>query len=103
MSFRANPDDTDKILIFNRHKKCLDKIDLYQPGQDRVFAQALLFGRKGRLFVPLFNTGEVRRYNVNKKTFDVLVPSVANGGVLGTPTYLTFGHTDPRTLEYEDD
>src|SRR5262249_49798801 len=52
-SFRANPDDTDKILIFNGTTgQCLDKIDLDQVGPLRAFAQALLFGPGGRLFVP---------------------------------------------------
>jgi hypothetical protein len=46
------------------------------------------------------HTGEVRRYNVKTKAFNVFVPSAANGGPLQQPWYLTFGETDPRTLEY---
>ena len=92
--------DTDKVLIFDpKTRRCLDQIDLYQVPQPRAFAQALLFGPKGRLFVAINNTGEVRRYNVTTKTFDVFVPS---GGPLQQPWYLTFGETDPRTLKYED-
>ncbi len=72
-------------------------IDLYQPGEDRVFAQALLFGPDGDLFVPLTNTGEVRRYDVDSGAFDVFIPA---GGELLGPWYLTFGNTDPATLAY---
>lgn len=104
-SFRAGDEDTDKVLIFNREtRQCVDQIDLYNVnlGEPRVFAQALAFGPKKRLFVPINNTGEVRRYNVKTKTFDVFVPSTANGGPLQQPWYLTFGETDSRTLEYDD-
>jgi hypothetical protein len=113
-SFRSGPDDADKILVFNRNGQCLDQktIVLDEVGQPRAFAQALLFGPKGRLFVPINNqaslppdnpfTGEVRRYNIRTKIFDIFVPSVANGGTLLNPWYLTFGKTDPETLEYDD-
>jgi DNA-binding beta-propeller fold protein YncE len=80
-SFRLNANDTDKILIINRHtRKLVDKIDLDVVGQPRAFAQALLFGPEGKLFVPITgngpDTGSVRRYNVHHhhKTFDVFVP-----------------------------
>jgi DNA-binding beta-propeller fold protein YncE len=102
-SFRADPTDTDKILVFSKRGKCIDQIDLYQAGQPRAFAQALIFGPSGGLFVPINNTGEVRRYNVKTKTFDVFVPSVANGGPLLNPWYLTFGETNPSTLKYSGD
>lgn len=103
-SFRADANDTDKVLVFNgKTGKCLDQIDLDQVGGPRAFAQAILFGPKGRLFVPITgngpDTGSVRRYNVKTKTFEVFVPS---GGPLQSPWYLTFGETDPSTLEYDD-
>lgn len=104
-SFRANADDTDKVLIFERtfereteKWKCLDKIDLYKAGDPRAFAQALLFGPKGRLFVSINNTGEIRRYDVKTKAYESFVK---NGPVL-SPWYMTFGKTDPSTLEYGD-
>jgi hypothetical protein len=98
-AFRADPNDTDKILIFNRKGQCIDSIELDAVGQPRAFSQAILFGQNGRLFVPINNTGEVRRYNVRTKAFDVFIPA---GGVLISPWYLSFGETDPRTLEYDD-
>ena len=99
-SFRANSEDTDKVLIVDgKTGECIDKIDLDQVGGQRAFAQALLFGPEKRLFVPINSTGEVRRYNVKTKHFDVFVPA---GGYLQLPEYLSFRKTDPRTLEYDD-
>jgi DNA-binding beta-propeller fold protein YncE len=100
-SFRANASDTDKILVFNKKGQCLDQktIVLDAVGQPRSFAQSLLFGPNDRLFVPINNTGEVRRYNVKTKTYDIFIPA---GGNLGTPWFMTFGETDPSTLEYDD-
>lgn len=101
-SFRANPEDTDAIRVYDAEGAFVDRIDLYQVGEPRVAAQALLFGPQGRLFVPLSNTGELRRYDVDSKTFDVLALPYADGGVLQAPWYLTFGRTDPQTLEYRE-
>jgi hypothetical protein len=107
-SFRTDAGDNDKILEFNgKTGAYLGKIDLDQVGGDRAFAQALLFGPTGKLFVPITgngpDTGEVRRYDVSTGTFDVFVPPNASGGPLGMPWYLTFGDTDPATLDYGGD
>ncbi|MFJ7509721.1 hypothetical protein ACIQW7_09705 [Peribacillus simplex] len=109
-SFRRDASDTDKILIFDGDTgKFLDKIDLDVVGHPRAFAQALLFGPDGKLFVPITgdgpDTGSVRRYSVHHhhKTFDVFVPSHSAGGPLGEPWYLTFGNTNPATLDYRRD
>ncbi|WP_077212528.1 NHL repeat-containing protein [Bacillus dakarensis] len=112
-SFRRDSNDTDKILIFNRRGRLFDMIDLYSVGQPRAFAQAILFGPNGKLFVPITgpgpfvteeplgpDTGSVRRYNVKTKTFDVFVRPALQGGPLSEPWYLTFGKTDPATLAY---
>ncbi|MEH7097776.1 hypothetical protein [Neobacillus vireti] len=91
-SFQRDANDTDKILIFHgKTGKFLDKIDLDVVGQPRAFAQALLFGPDGKLYVPITgngpDTGSVRRYNVHhhRKTFDVFMPPALLGGSLGMP------------------
>jgi DNA-binding beta-propeller fold protein YncE len=118
-SFRANTNDTDKIMIFAGPSKrnpgsFLGKIDLDPPFNDgfRAVASALLFGPDGFLYVPItgpgpvnnlppgVSTGEVRRYNVQNKKFKVLVPAFVSGGPMAQPWYLTFGKTDPATLAY---
>ncbi|MBS4201192.1 hypothetical protein KHA93_16250 [Bacillus sp. FJAT-49732] len=103
-SFRADENDTDKILIFDGESGAfLDKIDLDTIGGPRSFAMAILFGPEGQLFVPISgvgpDTGSVRSYDVQTKTFDVFI---LPGGTLGSPWYLTFGNTDPATLAYEE-
>jgi outer membrane protein assembly factor BamB len=118
-AFRANTDDNDKVLVFNKNGRCINQIDLAPPqsqvgvgAEGRAFAQALLFGPKGRLFIPIngpiagvsgpvtgIHTGEVRRYNVKTKAYDIFI---AAGGNLANPWYMTFGETDPSTLEYDD-
>ena len=108
-SFQKDANDTDKILIIDGKKgKLLDKIDLYDVGQPRAFAQTLLFGPDGKLFVPItgggLETGSVRRYHLHHhcpKMFDVFVPPTVAGGPLRSPWYLTFGNTDPATLAYK--
>lgn len=106
-AFRANGNDTDKVLVFGRNGRCLDQIDLDKIGEPRSYGQALLFGPKGRLFIPITtqgvpDSGMVRRYNVKTKHFDVFIPAKSSGGPIGFPFYLTFRKTDPRTLEYDD-
>ncbi|HEV3079103.1 MAG TPA: hypothetical protein VGY66_04965 [Gemmataceae bacterium] len=106
-SFRADASDTDKVLEFSgKTGAYIGKIDLDQVGQPRAFGQALLFGPDGKLFVPITgtgpDTGAVRRYDVSTGTFDDFVPASASGGPLGMPWYLTFGDTNPGTLDYAD-
>jgi len=101
-SFRADANDVDRILVFTIPSgTCVNEIDLDQVGQPRAFAQALLFGPGGSLFVPITgagpDTGAVRRYDVTTKTFTNFV---APGGPLGAGWYLAFGKTNPSTLAY---
>ena len=106
-AFRANAEDNDKILIFDASGACVDQIDLDQVGQPRAFAQALLFGPGGQLFVPISflgpDVGAIRRYDVTSKTYSNFVPPAAQGGPLGDGWYLTFGQTAPDTLEYVEE
>ncbi len=107
--------DNDKILIFQgptgvHPGSYVGRIDLDTPGPPpgqpgalpRAFAQALLFGPSGFLFVPISgngpDTGSVRRFG-STTSFTVVVPASV-GGPLGLPVYLTFGKTDPATLVY---
>jgi len=122
-SFRANSGDTDSIRKYSGSGEFLSKINLDPAGAGapdappRAFAQAILFGPQGCLFVPIQyphdptdpddDTGEVRRYDVGLETCDVdpelpYESFVPLGGALTTPWYLTFGNTDPETLEYHD-
>jgi len=101
-SDRANVSDTDKILVLDTQTRTLkDKIVLDQIGQDRAYAQSILFGPDGKLFATIRgdSPGSVRRYDVATKTFSVFVAS-GFFGPLSSPWYLTFGHTDPATLAY---
>ncbi len=114
-SFRDNlqptvPGNTDAIRIYSgKTGKFLGSIDLDNPPSNagaRAYAQALLFGPRGKLFVPISGggpqAGEIRRYDVRTKTYDVFVPASANGVPLGLPWFLTFGKTDPATLAYHN-
>jgi hypothetical protein len=101
-SFRADTNDVDRVLIFDAARgACVDEIELDRVGQPRSFAQALLFGPGGDLFVPISGggpeAGAVRRYNIKtKRVTNFVLP----GGPLGLPWYLTFGNTNPVTLAY---
>ena len=110
-SFRQTPElcncvDNSKILIIpkqdrrsGRIRLPLDRIDLHRTDEPNVYAQAILFGPRGNLFVPISNTGEVRRYDVQTKAYRTFVPL---GQGLGEPWYLSFRKTDPATLAYGD-
>jgi hypothetical protein len=95
-SFRANTNDTDKVLVLDGTGAQQDEIILDPTGQPRAYAQAIVFGPGGKLFVPITNTGEVRSYDVATK---ISTPFEAPG-TLDSPWYLTFGQTDPATLAY---
>jgi hypothetical protein len=108
-SFRATLTDTDSIRIYNGPASLspgqfAGQITLDAPSVSnelRVFAQALLFGPGGKLFVPISgndpsHTGEVRSYDVTTNAFQVVIPV----GSLKAPWYLTFGRTNAATLAY---
>jgi hypothetical protein len=119
-SFRVDPSDTDKIVIFAGPGKpnpgaFLKGISLDEPGvpiDQRNRAIALLFGPDGLLYVHIYHAdakdnpkghGEIRRYIVDvlNNTFTVsLFVGPGSPGDLIEPWYLTFGKTDPATLAY---
>src|SRR5690349_21777350 len=99
-SFRdnTNPNDTDKIFkLDGKTGRLLDTLPLWTSGSSRAFAQAILFGPGGKLFVPITGnapdtTGQVRRCDIGTKQCDVIVQA---GGVLQSPWFLIFRSTDP--------
>jgi hypothetical protein len=99
--YRADANDTDKIVILNTSGKEVDNIPLDAVGQPRSYGQAILFGPGGHLFVPITTDGSpdegaVREYDVASKTFT----NFEAPGTLGQGWFLTFGKTDPATLAY---
>jgi glucose/arabinose dehydrogenase len=103
-SFQASSTDIDRILIFNTATgACKGEIDLDQVGQPRAYAQYILFGPGGYLFVPIAgvtpNAGAVQRYDVSTKTSTTFIAPSPEGPV-GSAWGLTFGRTNPTTLAY---
>ncbi|WP_437913706.1 hypothetical protein WME73_45910 [Sorangium sp. So ce302] len=113
-SFRDNTNvatTIDQILVFDvlgrTQAVLVDSIALWQIGQPRAFAQALLFG-PGGLYVPITGgdpddpttRGQLRVYNLGTEpeTYTLLAEA---GGPLQAPWYLTFCGTNPATLAYE--
>ena len=108
-SFLAQTGDTDSIRVYDSDGSFVDAIELFDPAtEQRAFSQAIVFGPDGALFVSIFDRGalgnqlgELRRYDVASKTYQVFAANVADGGVLLQAGYLTFGETNPSTLGYE--
>jgi hypothetical protein len=91
----------DAILVFNSSgQRVGSPIALYAENEDRVFAQALLFGPRGDLFVPITSGSTVRRYSASSN-YQQFTTLPAGGEAPTQPWYLTFRATNPRTLAYE--
>ena len=93
--------DRDAILVFNTAGQRIGSPTyLYADNEDRVFAQSMLFGPRGDLFVPITSGAGVRRYSAssNYQQFTAL-PTDGTSPI--EPWYLTFRATNPRTLAYE--
>jgi len=93
--------DRDAILVFNTSGQRVGQpIYLNATNEPRVFAQALLFGPRGDLFVPIASATGVRRYSAssNYQQF-TLLPTT--GPVPQQPWYITFRATNPQTLGYQ--
>ena len=100
-SFRADATDADAIRIYDGHTGVFIKeIEFSTPPEPRAFAQGILFGPGGKLFVAISGNdaaGQIRAYDVETGTFEVFATAT------GSPPlwYLTFGKTNPSTLAYE--
>lgn len=108
-SFQADKSDTDKILKLNgKTGALLDELVLSEPPSGpRSYAQAIIFGPGGYLYVPITGndqktTGEVRRCNPTTKACDVIVPANSAGGPLQQPWYPIFRNSNPGTLNYQN-
>ncbi|WP_109480790.1 hypothetical protein [Paraburkholderia sp. C35] len=104
-SFRDNTKDgdVDRILkLDGRTGRLLDSLPLWTAGHPRAFAQTILFGPDGKLFVPIFGdadetTGQLRRCDTKTKHCVNLVEA---GGPLQMPLFVIFRRSDPSTLRY---
>ncbi|SAL33059.1 hypothetical protein AWB74_01379 [Caballeronia arvi] len=103
-SFRADMTDLDRILIVRAEERISGQfrvdpfhIELDQANAaQQTSAQAIVFGPGGYLYVPIFQTGEVRKYDVVTGGYWTFAPA----GTLKVPQYLSFTRTDPATLAY---
>lgn len=107
-SFRADADDNDKILELDGATGELNGVlPLAAPvsqGGVRAYAQAILFGPGGDLYIPISGgdpttAGEVRRCDTKDLSCMLLVHA---NGTLIAPFYLSFENTDPLTLDYNN-
>jgi DNA-binding beta-propeller fold protein YncE len=92
--------DLDGVLGFNPAGQKISRLDWWAPGQTRVFAQAILFGPGGDLFVPVSSDYGVRRYSAASGfgSYSVLPRT---GKAVKEGLYLSFRETNPATLAYE--
>ncbi|MGF6261900.1 sugar lactone lactonase YvrE [Paraburkholderia youngii] len=107
-SFRDtdNPNDVDRILkLDGKTGQLLDSIPLSAPGATRFYAEALLFGPDGKLFIPTITgtqpgqmMGELRRCDAGTKHCDTIVKT--SDQQLKAPWFLIFRSSDPATLRY---
>ena len=107
-SFRdaGDPNDVDRILkLDGKTGKLLDSIPLWAAGGTRHYAQAILFGPDGKLFIPVISgvppaatTGKVLRCDTGTKQCDTIVQEGSTS--LTYPWFLIFRKSDPATLRY---
>jgi len=98
--------DPDQLIAYNPSTGAkVDSILLCQSCKlpTRAFSQDIVFGPEGKLFVPIAglgaNSGELRSYEVSGGHSYTVITSA--GSPLKLPYYLSFGNTDPSTLDYQ--
>ena len=92
--------DLDGALGFNAAGQKVKQINWWIAGQSRVFAQAILFGPSGDLFVPVSSDYGVRRYSASSGYVGYsLIPRT--GKSIREGLFLTFRETNPATLAYQ--
>lgn len=102
----GDQNDVDKILKLDRAGALVDSLPLWVPRTVRAYAQAIIFGPDGKLYVPISgpeegpNAGQLRRCDTQTKTCDVIVKANMDGGPLVAPWFLIFKSSDPSTLNY---
>jgi sugar lactone lactonase YvrE len=114
-SLSAGSTDTDKILkLDGKTGHLLYKLELDVAGSPRSYAEAIIFGPGGYLYIPITGlpntnsdpktTGEVRRCNTKTLPVqcDVIVKANSAGGPLQQPWYPIFRNSDPATLSYHN-
>jgi hypothetical protein len=122
-SNRTNPDvqideNTTIVVIDPESGEQLDQVVLgpqeTPQNPTRIYAQAILFGPDGKLFIPIANVtfdtgpfptppvyaGGVWTYDPATKQLSSLITPSLFDPHLTFPDYLTFGQTDPATLQY---
>lgn len=93
--------DRDAIVVFNTSgQKIGSPIYLNAPNELRAYAQTILFGPRGDLFVPITSGSGVRRYSASSN-FQQFTLLPMTGAAPNQPWYLTFRATNPGTLAYE--
>lgn len=101
-SFRSLPDPDRLLRINGKTGRLIDKIDLYQSPDARVYAQAVIFGPGGDLFAPVAGgakPGEVLRCSIPTRSCS---PFLATGQGLLSGWYAIFRTSDPTTLQYHE-
>jgi glucose/arabinose dehydrogenase len=74
----------------------------------RLFAQSMVFGPAGKLFIPVLveslsdggSSGAILSYDPTTQETATFFASTPDVQSIVVPTYVTFGHTDPATLSY---
>ncbi len=93
--------DPDAVLIFDSAGQRQGQIYYYAPYAPRVYAQALVFGPRGDLFVPTTSGAGLRRYSAASE-YQQFTPVPTDGSAPQQPWYAVFRDTDPHTLAYKN-